>query len=97
MSSASDVSTKLAGPAAMRIPALLLFMGPKTRNRERPGSDINRNHGASPAWVFQCHALLGYTPRNRASLDSKKYIAFDPRSRNFSETVSLLPVRVCAQ
>jgi hypothetical protein len=72
MSSASRVSTRIEGPAAMRIPAFLLFMGPKTINRERRGSDINRNNSPSPAWGFEYRVLLGCAKRNRSSPCSKK-------------------------
>ena len=44
----------------------------KNKSRERQDSDINRNHRTSPAWVIQYRVLLGYAPRNRASLCSKK-------------------------
>lgn len=67
----------------MRIPDFLSFTGQKNNSRERRGSDTNRNDRAFPAWAFQCQALLGYATRNRASLDSKKCIAFDPKPRRF--------------
>jgi hypothetical protein len=83
MSSASRVSTRLEGPAAMRIPDFLIFTGPKNKSRERQASDYIRNLRASPAWVIQYRVLLGYAPRNGASLCPKNYIAFNPKSGRF--------------